>query len=193
MVFFRHTEWAYALTIAASSGFVLCAIAGRSWRHPYGRLMTLALILCFAGDLLGVHDFLWGGAAFFFAHLVFMAAFLRQGVDWKCAARAAIAVLLCGFLLMWWLLPHVPAAERWLVLSYMAVLCGMVALAAGVRLPRGRVLAVAAAVLFLVSDIFVARWKYVSASGVNAYFCFPQYYAACVLFALSVSARSRAA
>ena len=47
--------------------------------------------------------------------------------------------------------------------------------------PRGIFLPGAAR--FYVSDLFVARWAFVGGGSVNAYFCYPLYYAACLLLA----------
>jgi hypothetical protein len=60
----------------------------------------------------------------------------------------------------------------------------MVVMAVGVS--AGNPFVLAGAILFFVSDIFVARWKFVDTSGINALFCYPMYYTACVLLALSI-------
>jgi hypothetical protein len=59
----------------------------------------------------------------------------------------------------------------------------MVATACGTRHPNAVLLAVAA-VLFYVSDIAVAHWKFVSDGSWHAFFCYPLYYPACLLLAL---------
>ncbi|OQB99469.1 MAG: YhhN-like protein [Candidatus Hydrogenedentes bacterium ADurb.Bin101] len=48
------------------------------------------------------------------------------------------------------------------------------------------------ALIFLISDIFVARWKFVDPSAINAFFCYPLYYISCALIALTISVRTRA-
>ena len=75
----------------------------------------------------------------------------------------------------------------------MTVLFVMVCLSSGIRMPRGRTLLMSGTLIFLVSDIFVARWKFVDSSPINAFFCYPLYYSACSLLALSISIRTRIA
>lgn len=193
MVLTRPSSWAYTLTVIASTGFVLTAVAGRPWKHPYGGLMLSGLCLCTAGDIAGIHNFNWGAMFFLAAHISFSGAFCAEGVAGKRVWATAMLVSCIDLFLISWLLPHVPGPDRWLVIAYMCLLSLMVVLASGVLLPAWRILPAAGAVLFFISDIFVARWKYVYPSGVNAYFCYPMYYLSCVCFALSISARTRAA
>ena len=193
MVLTRPSSWTYTLTIIASTGFVLTAVAGRPWKHRYGGLMLSGLCLCAAGDIAGIHNFNWGAVFFLAAHIAFSGAFYIERGGGKRVVASVMLVILFDLFLVSWLLPHVPGRDRWLVLSYMTMLSLMVVLSSGVRLPAWRLLPAAGAVLFFISDIFVARWKYVYPSGVNAYFCYPMYYLSCVCFALSISAKTRAA
>lgn len=79
------------------------------------------------------------------------------------------------------------------VLVYIVAISLMAMFAAGVREGHGGLLILLGAVAFYVSDIFVARWKFVDTSSVNAYFCHPLYYAACLMLAFSVLAYGRGA
>jgi uncharacterized membrane protein YhhN len=89
-----------------------------------------------------------------------------------------------------WLLPHVSADLRAPVVAYMLIISAMVVTAAGVKPGRDQGLILAAAVGFYVSDIFAARRQFVDSSGTNAFLCYPLYYAACLMFALSVLGRA---
>ncbi len=192
MVVTRPAEWTYTLIAIASLLFVLAGVAGRAWKHEFGRFMLLGLVLCCVGDLAGPHDFMNGTLAFLGAHFAFIAAFLVQGIEWRRFISGLPLVAVATWIgLGHWLLPHVPSNQYWLVLSNMSVLFVMVCLTSGIRFPRGKTLLMCGALIFLISDIFVARWKFINPSAINAFFCYPLYYSACALLALSISVRTR--
>lgn len=190
MLLTRPSNWTYGLTIAASTGFVLAAVAGYPWKHCYGGLMLLGLLLCAAGDITGMHNFDWGAVAFLGAHVVFSMAFYAEGVTGKRLLATAVPMMVVDLALLAWLLPHVPVSDRWLIVPYLCLISIMVVLAGGIRLAMWRVMPLAGALLFFISDIFVARWKYVYPSGVNAYFCYPLYYLACLCLAVTISIKT---
>lgn len=177
--------------LAASTGFVLtCLLAGALSTRP-GGVILLALVACWLGDYFGSTWFIASVAAFAAAHLLLIGAFATIGLAWRRVAAASAPVVLAGVAAGWWLLPHVPADQRPLIVAYMLVISAMVACAWGVRPDCGSAVLIAAAVLFYISDIFVARWRFVSPGPENAYLCYPLYYAACLLFALGVPAAER--
>ena len=177
------------LVLTASTGFLLAAVAAGAWRTARGRLVGLALIGCWAGDLVGQRHFVAGALCFLVAHLAFSGAFLSAGLrrlatlGWGSAAMVSAAVVLRVFL------PAVPAAEVPLVVAYVVVISVMVVAVGASRAAPAP--AVAAAVLFYVSDIFVARWRYGFGGSLNALFCYPLYYLACNLFALAIPSLRR--
>jgi uncharacterized membrane protein YhhN len=182
---------AHLLLMAASTGFVLIPIAAGGLRSAYGALIAIGLVLCWLGDLVGPTNFTGSLAAFLLAHVAFIVAFLTRGViAWR-AGLGLVAGTIAGSLIGVWLLPHLPGEMRVPVLAYMVVISLMVILAAGVREGHGRPVVLLGALAFYVSDIFVARWKFVDSSSVNAYFCYPLYYAGCLMLALSVLAYRR--
>jgi len=71
--------------------------------------------------------------------------------------------------------------------SYLAAISLMVVLASGTMAAAGPQLLIGA-VMFAVSDIFVARERFVSPSVVNRLWGLPLYYAAQLIFALSTQA-----
>jgi len=178
----------HTLLIVASTGFVALPLVAGAYRSAYGWLILLGLVGCWVGDYVGPANFLASVGAFAVAHLLFIAAFAVRGIVWRWVALAAPGVVAAGVAIGLWLLPHVPPELKLPVLGYMLVISVMVALALGVRPERGRWLIAAGAVLFYVSDIFVARWKFVDTSSANAFFCYPLYYAACLMLGLSVLA-----
>ena len=171
------------LLVLASTGFVAVALLRGGLRHRFGQLLTGGLLLCWLGDFLGPIDFSLGVVAFLLAHLAFVGAFLLHGLSRrKLLVSLAVCVLVSAAVLLW-LLPHVLSRDRLLIVGYTCAITLMLAFAFGTRpgFPRGILLPGAA--VFYVSDLFVARWAFVGGGAVNAYFCYPLYYAACLLLA----------
>ncbi len=179
---------------AASTVFVGLAVASGALESVYGRLVLLALVLSWFGDVLLIPksrgSFLAGLGSFLLAHLAFGAAFLAKPQSALPLVIGAIAMVLVGIGVLRWLWPHLSGALRPAVAAYVGAISLMVALAAGTAgMSRGGLLVVAA-VAFAASDVFVARHRFVMPSIVNKAVGLPLYYAAQLAFALSVSAWS---
>lgn len=175
--------WAVVL---ASTSFVVVAAHG-VWqeRSALAICLCLGLVLCWTGDVVGyLGNFELSAGSFLVGHLVFAGGFLAKGTAWRRLLVGFGAVLVAGLLIGQWLIPHLPADQRVLVMAYMVVISIMVVAACGSRQPSLRLLVVAA-VLFYVSDIAVARWRFVSPGPENRFFCYPLYYTACLLLALA--------
>jgi len=180
----RYGELGFALIVVASTSYLLIGLLAGGLGSWYGRLMVVALVFCWVGDVVGPGNFLAGVGAFLLAHLGLIGAFLSRGLIAKrCLATAAAVLGVSGSLFLW-IYPHVPKEQHALIFAYMFVISAMVVLAGGVR--GGGTLILVAAVTFYVSDIFVARWRYVSPGFINGVICYPLYYAACVMFGFSV-------
>ena len=169
----------YPLLVSASTGFLLVALLAGASRDAYGRFNLAALGFCWLGDVLGPYNFALGAGMFLLAHLVFVAAFVARGLNWRRCLRSTLLIVPSGAIL-YWLLPQVEASMWGLVIAYTIVITVMLIAAGGTTR-----LIFTAAVVFYVSDIFVARWRFVDQDGSNAYICYPLYYTACLLFALS--------
>ena len=105
------------------------------------------------------------------------------------AVPAAAAVSAAGYFL--WLGPHVPESDTLQIVGYTVVITIMLAAAAARKPGPGKGIALTAGILFYVSDVFLANWRYVDTGSWNAYVCYPVYYTACALFALSVLPTTR--
>lgn len=175
----------------ASAGFVAAAVAAGALGNGYGRAILAGLVLAWIGDVLLIphHSgaFLGGLTAFLLGHLAFSAAFLRRDTS---PGWTAVALVLLGTLAVVvdrWLLPYVAASLRLPVRLYIAVITVMVALAAGSLAAAGPLLGFAGAVTFYLSDLSVARDRFVQASFLNKLWGLPVYYAAQLLLAASVA------
>lgn len=174
----------------ASFGFLVVALHAGWPAGALGSAMVVALLLCAVGDVLLIPDrreiFVAGIAAFLAGHLAFGAAFLIRGVELIFAAGALVLLVPLALLVWRWLRPHVPARMLLPVASYVVVITAMVALATGTlghRPDRAGVgLALAAAAFFL-SDLAVARHRFVRAHFTNRLWGLPLYYGAQLVFA----------
>jgi uncharacterized membrane protein YhhN len=176
------------IKMAASTGFVAVALSNGAGTTTYGRFVLVALALSWLGDLfLGVgRAFLAGLVAFLAAHVAYIAAFAVRGIDptWFVAAAVVLAAIA---LVVWrWLAPHVDDGRRRPVRAYVAVITLMVAAAIGTvaAVPDARI--ALGSIAFFLSDIAVARNRFVAPGSVNRAVGLPLYYTGQVLLALSV-------
>jgi uncharacterized membrane protein YhhN len=153
------------IKMTAASGFVAVALAAGAWDTDFGRVLLVALILSWIGDLLltyrGSRAFVGGLGAFLLAHIAFAVAFSVRGLESPGPAVIGAAAL-AGAVVIRWLLPSVDRSLRIPVLAYIAAISTMV------------VSAVASA---------VARDRFVAPGLVNRYWGLPLYFGAQLLLA----------
>lgn len=156
---------------------------------PYGAWVLLGLALSVAGDVLLMFRaaFLAGLVVFLLAHVAYLAAFhaLLPAHAWPLPLAAPVVTV--SVLAASWLWPHL-GRMRGSVLAYVAVITSMVwgALAVTVAGSLG-VASATGAVLFYLSDLSVARDRFVRAGFVNRAWGLPAYYLGQFLLALSVA------
>ena len=147
----------------ASTGFIAAAVSRGALDTPQGQAMLVAFALSWLGDVLLIGksktSFLLGLIAFLAGHLGFVAAFVVRGTDPTVTAMAFGALMVPAAGVLRWLWPHVPSKLRGPVVAYVVVISTMVA--ASVSLGGADPLVVVGAVAFYLSDIFVARHRFV--------------------------------
>jgi len=175
----------------ASTLFVITALLAGALASSYGRLILLGLLLSWLGDVFLISKrqlfFIVGLGSFLLAHVAFSGAFLLQSLKVLPLTLAATATVVFAIIILRWLWPHLSHSFRPAVVSYLAAISLMVVLASGTMAAAGPQLLIGA-VMFAVSDIFVARERFVSPSVVNRLWGLPLYYAAQLIFALSTQA-----
>jgi len=174
----------------AGASAVFVAVGFLRWRagDPYGSWIVAGLLLGAAGDLLLAlpRGFAAGLAVFLLGHAAYIAAFAAVVPFAAWPPAALLPVLLVSGVAVRYLWPHL-GRLRPAVLVYVAVITVMVwgaaaALNAG---PEGwRRLAGAA--LFYLSDLFVARNRFVRQRFSNRAIGLPLYYAGQLLLAFTV-------
>lgn len=177
--------------IVASCGFLSVAYLSGALESRYGKVLLLGLVLSFLGDAFLIGEsrqaFLAGLAAFLLAHLVYVAAFVINGVNLRWMGIATIPVIAIALTVSAWLAPHTPAELALPVKLYTAVISGMVIAAVGTRGKGGPVLILVGAVLFFLSDLSVASLRLVQTDFPTYVWGLPLYYAGQLCLALSVS------
>ncbi len=168
-----------ALKLVASCGFV--ALGALSVHDRFGQLVLVALCLSAVGDALllsAAERWVLGGVgAFRLAHVAYAGAFVPGSRVWPAAVALAIAA---GAAVMAWLWRRL-GTMRIPVLAYTAVISAMLVLGVGSANP----LVPWGALLFYLSDLTVARDRFVRRELVNRVVGLPLYYAAQVVLALS--------
>jgi len=186
----RAAPWRGWAKAAASVGFVAAALAAGAADSAYGVWVLAALCLGWVGDVSLVSArrswFLGGLAAFLLSHLAYVGAFTTVSPHAIVAAVVAGALLVPAVIVARWLWPHLAPDMRLPVLAYVAVITAMVAAAAGAAAGAGPLAAAPAAAAFYLSDISVARDRFVAPGFANRIWGLPLYYGAQIVFALSV-------
>ena len=181
----RRVGAAIAKTVA-SAGFVLLALLRADASSGYDRLVLLALGLCLLGDLLLLvpRAFAVGLASFLLAHLAYTAAFCAVITPRAWSPFVAAVFALASGAAAVWLWPHLVRLQA-AVVAYIAAITvmawGAIATAGRTGWPAG-----VAGVLFYLSDLAVARDRFVVRRFASRAWGLPAYYLAQVLFALTL-------
>lgn len=172
--------------VVASAGFLGAAISAGALDTFYGKSLLLALGWAALGDVLLIPrsklSFVLGIFAFLVGHIGYVVVFRMRGSDDRVVLASLAPLVLLAAVVLRWLRPHVAGAMRFAVLAYVAVITTMVAFAVGTTWVSPAALPMAAAVLFFISDLFVARHRFVQAEWKNRAIGLPLYYAAQFLF-----------
>ncbi len=159
----------------------------------YGRTVLAGLVLCAAGDalLLPAGQTIWfqlGIASFLLGHLAYAFAFLGFPMPTLATGIGAVAMIAFGGASLRWLRPHLPQDFRIPVVAYVVVICSMVVTAIGATAGGAPAAAAAGAIAFAVSDLSVARQRFVAATTHNVLWGLPLYFGAQLLIASTVAA-----
>lgn len=185
-------RWPYALAKAvAAAGFVWLALSVGATATLAGTLLLAGLVASAAGDVAlaqqGPAAFLAGTAAFALAHAAYAASCLTRGTALPWLAVAAVAVVAVSLLAWHGLRARVPGALRAAIAGYLVLVSAMVALAWG-AVGDGATLALGVgATAFYLSDLAVARERFLTHSFGDKLWGLPLYYVAQVLIALSAA------
>ena len=131
--------------------------------------------------------FTLGLFAFLLGHVAYVVAFALHGMALAWAGVALAALLPVAALVLRWLLGRADASLKGPVIAYVVVISAMVATAAGALGLGAHPLVLAGAIAFYLSDLTVARDRFVTRGFENRIVGLPLYYTGQVLLALSVA------
>jgi uncharacterized membrane protein YhhN len=185
----RTAEWIIkplaALTFIAA-GYLLGAL-----ETTWGTILFVGLLFAALGDVLlipkGKRTFLFGLVAFLLGHVAYAVAFFVRGVAWSWTLGATVALIAVSVPVLRWLWPHVEKKMQIPVAAYIAVITSMVALALGTFGARGGWCVVIGAIGFYLSDLAVARERFVKHEFLNRLWGLPLYFGAQLVLAASVT------
>lgn len=200
----EHRRWHPGVWICkplAATAFLGAALQHGALGSTYGRLVLGALVLCWLGDVLLIPEkrpelFLAGIGSFLAGHVVFAAAFASRGIDLGSLAIWGAAMGCAAALALRWLVPHVEGIFRVAVPVYTIVIAAMVALAAAAShsasqaetAAEGLPTMLIGALAFAISDLAVARERFVRPAFANGAWGLPLYFAAQLTLAGTVTA-----
>ena len=175
----------------ASAAFVVLALQLGGRDTGYGLWVLAGLLACWIGDVLLIPKhrlaFKIGIVAFLLGHVLYSIAFLGHGVAFAWAFVAAVPLGTMAWTLGRLILIRVHRGLRKPVSAYILVISGMLALGIGAWARSGDPVFVLAPSAFYVSDLAVARNRFLRPGFVNRLIGLPLYYLAQVLFAWSVT------
>lgn len=176
--------------MAASTGVIAVALSVGATTSTYGRLVLVALVLSWLGDLFltaqAERAFRAGVVAFAGAHVAYIGAFAVRGIDPLWFVLSAIALALVAGRMWRWLGPHLSEKQLQIVRTYVILITVMVAMAMGTVGAEPDTRLLLGSTLFFLSDLAVARNRFVAPAATNQMVGRSLYYAGQVLLALSV-------
>jgi uncharacterized membrane protein YhhN len=186
----EHREAAVMKAISktlASLGFLGAALAQGALSTSPGAVLFAGLVLSLFGDvfLLGRSNkaFLAGLGAFLLAHVAFAISFGMRPMGSAGLVAAALPLLGLWAFIRSWLMPHVKGGMRGPVVLYILAITLMVVLSAGAYAGGASLWLLVGAVMFMVSDLAVARDRFIAPGIGNRLWGLPLYYGAQLVLA----------
>ncbi|MBB3048333.1 putative membrane protein YhhN [Litorivivens lipolytica] len=181
----RRAEWLFKPLAALA--FIWAGLACGALDSVYGQWILMGLVLCMAGDVLLIPRgqgpaFLAGMAAFLLGHLGYAIAFLQLPLDMRALLGAVVGMGLAAALVLRWLWAYLDAQFKVAVVAYVLVISAMVCLAVA----TGHSWVIIGAIAFAVSDLSVARNRFVAPGLFNRQWGLPLYFASQLVIAATI-------
>ena len=175
--------------------FFVAVALSQPWPTPhYAYWMLPGFLACLVGDVcLALRSQKWfriGLAAFLAGHLFYIIAFLRHCAITVWTGGSLVLAAAVGWVVFCRLKPHL-GKMRMAVVAYIVVIslmvCSAFSIMGDARIRAdARWLVLSGAVCFYLSDLFVARQRFIRAQFANRLIGLPLYYLGQFLLALSV-------
>ena len=190
----EHRKRLVPVKSALSLLFILAVILQSHPIPTFYRLLLAGLLLCLGGDIFLAlpqrRMFLYGLICFLLGHLLYIIGFFYVARTNQWTWIGLVTVLVISLRVYVWLTPHL-GAMKGPVLLYVIVITVMACSAWSVlgsyhlALP-GRIMVFVGALSFYLSDIFVARDRFIRKEFLNRLLGLPMYYTGQFLLAFSV-------
>lgn len=179
----------------AALGFILLALHFGALESAYGKYILAGLVFCAAGDILllpreSENIFKVGMLAFAIGHLNYAFAaniITNSNIDYGYWLGTTVAGLAFGLFVFFRLKAKIPVKLLWPVGFYTFIISLMVIRSLQTDGVSWHLAIIPAALMFAVSDIFVAKDRFLERNSKNALAITPFYFGAQAFFALSVS------
>jgi len=178
--------------LVAASAYIAAALSLGATDTQYGRLLLAGMAFCWLGDLLLVSKnrqdlFLAGLVSFLLGHLLYIGAFIVRGISFPVLAGAAVVMAVFTWRILSWLNPVLNQRMQRPVQFYVIAISTMMAMAAATFSAHGGLALLLGGLLFVISDLAVARNRFVTPGFVNRAWGMPTYFTAQLLLAASVA------
>ena len=174
--------------------FIVTAVSQIHLIQPYTLFIIIGLLFCLGGDVFLAlpqeRMFLFGLVSFLLGHICYVIGFIWIAGPSKMTLIGVIVTVVLSGPVYIWLKPHLGTMKK-PVIAYILVISFMFISAWSVLgMPRqpfmARLLVFAGAACFYLSDIFVARDRFLKNAFVNRLLGLPLYYLAQFMIAFSI-------
>ncbi|MEM6293175.1 MAG: lysoplasmalogenase [Myxococcota bacterium] len=176
------STWIRLTKPLTSVGFLAYALSEGALQTSYGQAIFAGLVCSWFGDVFLLSKrpawFLAGLIAFFAAHVAYIAAFATFSPSWSTVLLTTAGLGVAAGLVRGWLRPNLAEGMKRPVDLYMMVITIMVATAFAAWRVDAPTMMLGGAVAFYLSDLSVARDRFVAPGFVNRLWGLPAYYLA---------------
>ena len=174
--------------------FIVTAISQIHLMQPYTLFIIIGLLFCLGGDVFLAlpqdRMFLFGLVSFLLGHVCYVIGFVWIAGPSNMTLLGVIVTMVLGVLVYVWLKPHLGSMKK-PVIAYILVISFMFIGAWSVLgMPQqslmARLLIFVGAAAFYISDIFVARDRFLKNDFINRLVGLPLYYMAQFMIAFSI-------
>jgi len=174
--------------------FIVTAISQIHLMQPYTLFIIIGLLFCLGGDVFLAlpqdRMFLFGLISFLVGHVCYVIGFVWIAGPSKMTLLGVMVTMVLGGLIYIWLKPHLGSMKK-PVIAYILVISFMFIGAWSVLgMPQqplmARLLIFLGAACFYISDIFVARDRFLKNAFINRLLGLPLYYLAQFMIAFSI-------
>ncbi|MCG3172088.1 MAG: hypothetical protein GMKNLPBB_00233 [Myxococcota bacterium] len=175
----------------ASTLFIATAAAHNAHASAFGRWILIGLVLSWFGDVFLIPKskgfFLAGLSGFLLGHVAYIAAFWGLNLPPAPTAAAFLFLLAPAVFVFLWLRKTTPPEMMPPVVAYIVVISAMLSAAGIAGWEHGEWLAFSGALLFYLSDLSVARDRFVKKEFLNRAWGLPFYYGGQLILAWSTA------